>query len=108
MYTVFEWDERKAEINFEKHGVSFDDAIGAFADPFAILEHDRTQEGEDRWQTLGMAEENSLLLVVHTIREQDEAGSVIEILRIISARQANPKERRRYEFTNDSARGRPQ
>jgi len=38
-----------------------------------------------------------LLLVAHTIRDEDESGQPIEIIRIISARKADRKERRRYE-----------
>ncbi|WP_373683754.1 BrnT family toxin [Mycobacterium sp. KBS0706] len=52
---------------------------------------------EQRWQTLGMVEGRVLLLVAHTIRDEDEDGRPIEIIRIISARAADRKERRRYE-----------
>jgi uncharacterized protein len=50
----FEWDEAKAKSNSRKHGVAFDDAIYAFADPFALMHQDRIEGGEQRWQTLGM------------------------------------------------------
>jgi uncharacterized DUF497 family protein len=53
--------------------------------------------GEYRMQTLGVAEGFLLLLVAHTSRDEDEAGVPIEIIRIISARAANRKERRHYE-----------
>ncbi|WP_412033428.1 BrnT family toxin [Mesorhizobium sp. CO1-1-8] len=39
----FEWDAEKAKSNFRKHGVSFDTAVRVFADPFALLEHDRIE-----------------------------------------------------------------
>ncbi len=93
----FEWDPAKAAGNLRKHKVSFDIAIRAFADPFAFTEQDRIEGGEQRWQTLGLVEGYVLLLVAHTIREEEENGQPIEIVRIISARRATRKERIRYE-----------
>jgi uncharacterized DUF497 family protein len=97
MATRFEWDPVKAIANLRKHGVSFEIAMRAFADPFALSEQDRIEGGESRWQTLGMVEGRVLLLVAHTFREEDEDGEAIEIIRIISARAASRTERRRYE-----------
>ena len=91
----FEWDPVKAAANLRKHGVSFEIAVRAFADPFALTEQDRIEGGERRWQTLGMVEGQVLLLVAHTVRDED--GEAIEIIRIISARAADRRERRRYE-----------
>jgi hypothetical protein len=45
---LFEWDEAKAKRNKRKHGVSFDDAMLVFADPFALVEQDRVEDGEFR------------------------------------------------------------
>ncbi len=92
MDKVFEWDESKARSNHQKHGISFETATFVFDDPFAILELERIEDGEYRWQTLGMAGGAPLLLVVHTILDED-----VEIVRIISARRADRSERRRYE-----------
>jgi uncharacterized DUF497 family protein len=64
--TTFERDSDKAEKNWKKHGVRFETAIRAFADPFAWSLQDRIEHGEMRWQTLGMAEGFLLLLVAHT------------------------------------------
>jgi uncharacterized protein len=97
MATRFEWDPAKAAANLRKHGVSFDIALRAFADPFALTEQDRIENGEARWQTLGMVEGRVLLLVAHTFRDEDEDGEPIEVIRIISARAADRRERRRYE-----------
>lgn len=77
-----------------KHGVSFEDAIVAFADPFALMTQDRIEGLEQRWQTLGMIGGYLVLLVARTIGEDDDG---IEIIRIISARAADRKERKRYE-----------
>jgi uncharacterized DUF497 family protein len=68
----------------------------AFADPNALLDQDRVEEGEARWQILGIVDGDLLLMVAHTVREHEE----IETVRIISARNANRKERRRYEQAN--------
>jgi len=94
MKTRFEWDPAKAESNLRKHRVSFETATRVFADPFALVKQDRIENGEHRWQTLGIVDSSLLLLVAHTVRG-DEDGT--EIIRIISARRAEPKERRRYE-----------
>ena len=69
----------------------------AFADPFALTEQDRIESGDARRQTLGMVEGRVLLLVAHTFRDEDEDGEAIEVIRIISARAADRRERRRYE-----------
>ena len=68
-----------------------------FADPFALTEQVRIEGGEQRWQTLGIVEGHLLVLVAHTIRDDEEDGQPIEVIRIISARAADRKERRRYE-----------
>lgn len=94
MKTRFEWDQAKADSNRRKHGISFETAVRAFADPFALTVQDRIEQGEQRWQTLGIADGYLLLLVAHTVWD-DEDGA--EVIRIISARRAEPKERKRYE-----------
>jgi hypothetical protein len=94
MKMKFEWDPAKAERNLKKHRVSFKTAIRAFADPFAMVEQDRIEDGEIRWQTLGIVDGYLLLLVAHTV-QGDEDGT--EVIRIISARRAEPRERKRYE-----------
>ena len=90
----FIWDPDKAASNLKKHRVSFETAVRAFADPFALVKQDRIENEELRWQTLGVADGYLLLLVAHTIQD-DEDGT--EVIRIISARRAEPKERKRYE-----------
>lgn len=90
----FVWDPAKAASNFRKHRVSFEIAARVFADPFAVSEMDRIEGNEQRWQTLGLVENHLLVLVAHTILDEDGGE---EVIRIISARRAEPKERRRYE-----------
>jgi uncharacterized DUF497 family protein len=93
----FEWDPAKAAANLRKHGISFDVATRAFADPFALSLQTGIEGGELRWQTLGVVEGYVLILVAHTTREDIEGGQPVEIIRIISARAADRKERHRYE-----------
>jgi uncharacterized protein len=100
MATRFEWDPAKTVVNLRKHGISFDVAVRVFADPFALTEQLCIEGGELRWQTLGVVQEYLLLLVAHTIRDEDEDDRTIEVIRIISARAADRKERRRYEQEN--------
>jgi uncharacterized DUF497 family protein len=90
---VFEWDDEKAKANLARHGISFEEAQLAFSDPLHISDIDgRFDYGEDRWRTIGMAEERCMLLfVVHTVRENGT-----EVIRIISARRADRGERRHY------------
>ena len=60
----------------------------------AVSEQDRIENCEPRWRTIGRVGSCLLLLVAHTVRLEDE---VIEIVRIISARRVDRKERKRYE-----------
>lgn len=94
MERIFEWDDRKADVNYRKHGIRFAEAALAFDDPFAISEQDRIENGEQRWQTIGMVSGCLLILVAHTVRFEDEG---IEVVRIVSARRVDRKERKHYE-----------
>jgi uncharacterized protein len=89
----FVWDEEKNRRNLAKHKVSFEAASLVFGDPRAISQIDRVIEGEERWQTLGLAGGIVVLLVAHTSRDQDGE----ELIRIISARKATSGERALYD-----------
>ncbi|HBC81850.1 MAG TPA: hypothetical protein DC012_07770 [Escherichia sp.] len=93
MPTEFEWDVNKAKSNLRKHGIRFEDAVLVFDDPHHLSMQDRYENGEYRWQTIGLVHGIVVILVAHTIRF--ESGE--EIIRIISARKADRKERSRYE-----------
>lgn len=81
----------------QKHHISFETATGVFDDPNYVTEQDREVDGEERWQTIGQVEGVMALMVAHTIvDEQDDV-----IFRIISARRATARERRRYEAKTD-------
>jgi uncharacterized protein len=90
--TLFEWDDTKAAGNLRKHGISFDDAIEVFYDPYALFEQDRVADGELRWQVIGTVDDVVVLHVAHTVSERN----IDEVIRIISARRATRKERKRY------------
>jgi len=90
----FDWDEQKAKSNYRKHRVRFYTAAQVFRDPHCLMTLDRDVDGEERWQTIGMADGTLLLFVAQTVEDdQDEDLTV----RIISARKVTPVERRRYE-----------
>ena len=90
MAFAFEWDPQKAIENDRKHGVTFDEAATAFADPYGLVVDDpRHSVGEVRVALLGHSEPGRLLAVMFT-----ERGDRI---RLISARAATRRERRNYE-----------
>jgi len=88
----FEWDANKNRSNQDKHaGIDFETASRVFADPDLMLRKDR----RDRRRTaLARDRRDAVLPVVHVYREEDQNGE--EVIRIISAREADPRERRIY------------
>jgi uncharacterized DUF497 family protein len=86
----FEWDDEKAAANLKKHGVSFEEATTAVADPGALFVADHSSS-EDRFQVLGLSTQDRVLLVVTVDRNDRE--------RIISARRATDREREHYAAT---------
>jgi uncharacterized protein len=95
---LFSWDDAKNAINQRKHGVSFNAAKLVFDDPLHVTRQDRIENGEQRWQTVGMAGGVVLLLVADTWRETEtDASRDAEHIRIISARRATKLERKVYE-----------
>ena len=91
----FEWDPAKAASNLRKHKVGFQLAATVFLDRLAksVLDEDHGAF-EERWITIGVAQDGRLLVVSHTFADVDGDGTSV---RIISARQATRKERRQYE-----------
>jgi hypothetical protein len=88
----FEWDAAKADANYEKHGLRFEVARWVFEDVFAIERPDaRFDYGEDRFLIIGVVE-GRILAVSYTLRDDK--------IRIISARGAEPHERRAYHEQN--------
>jgi uncharacterized DUF497 family protein len=88
---VFRWSPTKARKNLEKHGITFEEVATVFRDPLSLTIYDEEHsDKEDRLVILGESAQRRLLVVVHTANEDD-------IIRIISARVANPYERKTYE-----------
>src|SRR5947208_16417529 len=98
----FEWDEQKNRQNFRKHDVRFETAMLVFDDPYALTQRDFTSEDEQRWITVGAIRPGSILLAVHTFREQQGE----EIIRTTSARAAEQHERRADEEAHKGAEAR--
>ena len=90
---TFDWDDAKNRSNLRKHGVSFDTASLVFDDPYALMLQDRFENGEERWQAIGRIADSVVLVVAHTVKAR--AGT--EVIRIMSARKADRRERKRYE-----------
>jgi uncharacterized protein len=91
----FDWDPAKAARNLAKHGVSFEEAMAVFLDPLALsLLDNESRSDEERWVTIGLSRDISLVVIVHTYVEFDEGRVYI---RIISARRPTRNEKRQYE-----------
>jgi len=87
---TFEWDEKKAAANANKHGVSFHEAATVFGDPLAITFSDPDHSGDEcRFLTFGLSRSDRLLIVAHADRGRN--------VRIISARPMRRRERKTYE-----------
>jgi len=86
----FEWDLVKADKNFRKHGVTFNEASTVFENPLARETYDPDHsDDEDRFLLIGHSARGRVLIISYTDRE--------DRTRIISARPAEPHERRDYE-----------
>ena len=66
----FLWDEKKSRQNLAKHRISFETATLVFEDPHSFSRFDRIKDGEQRWQTLGVAGGVAVLLVAHADSEE--------------------------------------
>ena len=88
----YEWNENKNRANFEKHGVWFEEAKTVWADSLATEFYDdsHSTNKEDRFIRIGFSTKDRLLLVVFCERNAN-------VIRIVSARKATPKEKKDYE-----------
>jgi len=90
MALKFEWDNKKAQSNNKKHGITFEEASSIFGDILSITISDPAHSiGENRFITIGRSINDKLIVVVHTDRD--------DIIRIISARKAARNEIRKYK-----------
>jgi len=86
----FEWDEKKAQLNFEKHKVSFEESVTVFYDPLlaTMLDPDHSED-EQRYITIGQSVKGRILTISYTERQNRT--------RIISCRKATSREKKTYE-----------
>jgi len=90
MTTRFTWDPRKAASNFQKHAISFEEALTVFGNPLARIHDDpHHSEREGREIIVGHSTRGRLLLVSFIERPG--------VIRLISARRATRHERQDYE-----------
>lgn len=95
---AFTWDDRKAETNFRKHGVSFTEAVAAFFDDNAVFEFNSVDKytGEERLDVIGMVYGHVTYMVyVERVTVDNE-----DVIRIISARHATKEEEKIYDNGN--------
>jgi hypothetical protein len=91
----FEWDKEKAAVNLKKHGVGFDEAETVFGSSLSRIFDDETHSFEEKREIIiGYSIDNRLLIISFTERDN-------ETVRIISAREATPKERRKFENADE-------
>lgn len=96
---MFAWDTKKSILNFDKHGISFEEAATVFVDENGLdwddLEHSLV---EQRRKRLGKSSLGNIIIIVYTLRELKNGK---ETIRIISARIASRKERKAYNQKED-------
>jgi uncharacterized DUF497 family protein len=86
----FEWNIKKARINWNKHGISFEEAVSCFYDPFQLSFYDpEHSDDEYREILLAQSEKGKILIIVFTLRD--------DTIRLISARNATRQEKTYYE-----------
>ena len=90
----FEWNTNKEKINIKKHKISFEQASYVFSDKYALSKYDSKHsiDNEDRWVLLGRCKQDTILVVIHTFKNDKKT----EAVRIISARKATKNEKKYY------------
>lgn len=87
---LFEWDPKKAAVNLDKHGVSFEEAATVFDDPLADTYDDPDHsEDEERFLTFGQSRGGRALVISHCDRA--------DRIRLIQARPMTRREKKQYE-----------
>ena len=86
----FEWDSEKAEANIKKHGISFEEILPMFDDPFFWEQLDTVHSTADETRYIGIARRNGFVVIVSSYTERKRT-------RIISARISTNEEERKYE-----------
>ena len=88
---TFTWSDDKNRVNMKKHGLSFEEAVLVFLDPYMVVRYDdaHSSRNETRWKGIGVLGNDILLAVIFSEYRNDE-------LRLISARKASKKEKENY------------
>lgn len=95
LHIQFEWDFEKEQSNIAKHKITFSDACHVFSDIYQLNIYDADHsDDEDRWVAIGEIPVMKIIVVVHSIRHNQD--SLDSRVRIISARKATKKERETY------------
>ena len=87
----FEWDEEKDRLNKKFHGLSFDEILSAFDDPYLLELYDETHSSLEETRFKGLAELQDFIILYLSYTEPASGRT-----RIISARSAEPVEERAY------------
>ena len=85
----FEWDSEKNETNKKKHGLSFEEILAVFDDPFFLERYDYLHSDENEDRMFGLGTVNGVAVVATAFTERQR-------IRLISARLASPMEERVY------------
>lgn len=90
--TGFDWDDGNDRKN-EKHGVSKNEAEQCFFNVPLLVADDQNHSlpGEARYHALGKTDAARVLFITFTLRNSET------LIRVISARSANRKEKASYE-----------
>lgn len=89
-FTGFEWDQGNLTKNWSKHNVFYLECEQVFFNkPLLLYEDGNHSAKEERMYALGKTDLGRLLLVVFTAKKK--------LIRVISARDMNKKERKAYE-----------
>ena len=99
LHDKFEWDDAKARANLRKHGLAFDTAAFALADPEGdFYHHEQLDEAhsaaEDRYCTIASHPGDRSLVFTMVWTEREDGADLVT--RLISARFATFKERKQY------------
>lgn len=87
----FEWDDAKAESNYQKHRIRFSEAATVWQDEAALeIPDPEHSKSEERWIRLGVSRNANILVVVYCEKIEGE------LIRIISSRAANKEESKLY------------
>ncbi len=91
----FEWNTANEKRNIQKHGVTFEQALYVFADPFALSKYDdEHSDTEERWVMLGKSINQVILVVAHMFRNSEN----IELVRIISVEKQLKKSKKHIKI----------